>query len=235
LSSLAERLAEVRQRIEAAATQVGRSTSEIELIVVTKNHPAQLAMNLYELGVRDFGENRDQEAAPKAAELQRMLYQRPDAHSPNWHFVGQLQSNKVKSILSYTAVLHALDRISLLHELRKQLERLNRNLDCFVQMNLTDDVNRGGVQPENLLQFAEEVIQSDRINLLGIMAVADPRESPKAEFAKVLDARQKLLTVAPNAGKLSIGMSGDFEEAIRQGATHLRIGSAITQSAESSA
>ncbi|MEY3029466.1 MAG: hypothetical protein RL198_863 [Actinomycetota bacterium] len=232
MSSLAERLAEVRQRIEAAAAQAGRSSSEIQLIVVTKNHSPELVKSLYDLGARDFGENRDQEAGPKARELQTLLQASGEPDPAVWHFVGQLQSNKVKNVLSYASTLHSLDRASLLRELCKQLDRLDCKLECFIQLNLTDDSNRGGVEPKNLVQFAEAVLLCERVNLLGLMAVADPKQEPEREFARVVSAREVLLSISPTSDKLSIGMSGDFEQAIRQGATHLRIGSAITQSVD---
>jgi pyridoxal phosphate enzyme (YggS family) len=232
LNSLAERLAGVRQRISTAATEAGRDAAEIQLIVVTKNHSAATVLRLFELGVRDFGENRDQEAAPKAKALAELLSRETGAENPRWHFVGQLQTNKVRSVIGYAAVLHSLDRLSLVQELDKQLDRFGANLDCFIQLNLTENPDRGGVRPEDLAEFARVVSSAQRIKLLGLMAVADPRNAAKSDFSRVLLARDELLSVAPEANQLSIGMSGDFEEAIRCGATHLRIGSAITATAD---
>lgn len=235
MSSLAGRLAEVRHRIELAATAAGRSASEVKLVVVTKNHSVSTVLELYQHGARDFGENRDQEAAPKARELLAALAEFGAKESPTWHFVGQLQSNKVRSVLGYAAVLHSLDRISLLKELAKQLSRTNSRLSCFIQLNLTDNPDRGGVAPAQLIEFAELTEAEGSIQLLGLMAVADPRRHPESEFERVLRAREQLLTVSPTAHQLSIGMSGDFETAVRLGATHLRIGSAITDSGHSNA
>ncbi|MCX8529700.1 MAG: alanine racemase, partial [Rhodoluna sp.] len=144
--SLAERLGEAQERIANAASASGRSADEVKLIVVTKNHPTQLVFDLLDLGVRDFGENRDQEAAPKAAEVR-------DASSieHNWHFIGQLQSNKAKSVVSYASSIHSLDRQSLLDALGKATADRQSPLDVFIQLNLTDDPGRGGIQDANLL------------------------------------------------------------------------------------
>ncbi|MDE2386152.1 MAG: YggS family pyridoxal phosphate-dependent enzyme [Actinomycetales bacterium] len=222
-TTLAERYEGALSRIRGAAASAGRNQDELTLVVVTKNHPASLVLELLELGARDFGENRDQEAAPKAAEVRATS---PIAH--NWHFVGQLQSNKVKSVLDYATVLHSLDRDSLLTELIKQTERRETSLDVFIELNLTNDAGRGGILPENLLQFAEKVLGAERLNLLGVMGVAGLDADPAAEFERIRAASAQLQTMAPDARYISAGMSQDFELAIAHGATHLRIGTAIT-------
>jgi len=219
--TLAERYAQVLSNIDAAAQRSGRSGEEITLIVVSKNHPAETVLELAALGARDFGENRDQEASRKAAET-------ADRAQLNWHFVGQLQTNKVRSMLGYTAVLHSLDRPSLLAELTKRLDE--RELDCFIELNLTEDPGRGGVLPLDLEPLATQVLAEPRIRLRGLMAVAGLDREPAAEFERVLAAREQLLRLAPGAGELSIGMSADYEIAIEMGATHVRIGTAITGS-----
>jgi len=219
--SLAERYAQALSNIDAAAKRSGRSGGDITLIVVSKNHPAETVLELAALGACDFGENRDQEASRKAAEV-------ADKAQLNWHFVGQLQTNKVKSMLGYTAALHSLDRLSLLAELGKRLDE--RELDCFIELNLTDDPARGGVLPLDLGSLAAQVLAEPRIKLRGLMAVAGLDREPAAEFERVLAAREQLLRLAPAAGELSIGMSADYEIAIEMGATHVRIGTAITGS-----
>ena len=222
-TTLAERYAGALSRIRDAAASAGRNQSDLTLVVVTKNHPASLVLDLLELGARDFGENRDQEAAPKSAEVRALS---PIAH--NWHFVGQLQSNKVKSVLDYATVLHSLDRDSLLKELIKQTERREIGLDVFIELNLTDDSGRGGIMPQDLLPFAERVLAAQRLNLLGVMGVAGLNADPAAEFERIRTASAQLQTIAPDAKFISAGMSQDFELAIAHGATHLRIGTAIT-------
>lgn len=223
--ALAEALAAVRGRIEAAAKQASRNPADIELIVVTKTKPAQLVIDLIELGQHHFGENKDQEASQKAADVALAL---PRA-KPVWHFVGQLQSNKVKSVLNYAQVLHSLDRDSLLKELSKQLaNRPGQVLDAFIELNLTDDPGRGGVEPKNLLAFAERVLEVQQINLLGVMGVAGLDVDPNLEFERIARASAELRTLDAQAKYISAGMSADFEQAIGHGATHIRVGTAIT-------
>lgn len=223
MESLAERLTEAQQRISAAASGCGRQADDINLIVVTKNHPTQLVFDLLELGVRDFGENRDQEAAPKAAEVRAN-----STIEHRWHFIGQLQSNKVKSVVNYASSVHSLDRQSLLDSLGKATVEREQPLDVFIQLNLTDDEDRGGIQPSNLLSFAENVLMHPGLNLVGVMGVAALDNNLDRDFGAIRSASESLKTLKPDAALISAGMSEDFETAIAYGATHLRIGSAIT-------
>ncbi len=225
MSALAERLGEVNSRIANAANQHNRAVEDITLIVVTKNHPAELAVSLLELGQKNFGENKDQEASAKALKVREIAPQ----FQPIWHFVGQLQSNKAKSVLSYAAVLHSLDRESLLKELNKQLDRdEQKRLKVFIELNLTDDPNRGGLYPDKLSEFAEQVLASPRLDLLGVMGVASLDGPAEADFERIAKASQILQTISPDARFISAGMSADFEMAIGFGATHIRVGTAIT-------
>ena len=226
-STLAQRLESIHQRIDAAAKDAERSASEIELVIVTKNHGFELALELLRLGESQFGENKDQEASAKAQSVLENLDE--GLADPTWHFVGQLQSNKVKSMLGYSSVLHSLDRPSLLKELSKQLRNNpDKRLDVFIELNLTGDPNRGGLDPENLIEFAEQVLGVPQINLLGVMGVAGLDVDPRVDFERIQAASQRLRKVSSSARFISAGMSGDFEEAIGFGATHLRIGTAIT-------
>ena len=220
---LAERYRSVLERVEASCRVVGRPVSDVELVVVTKNHPAELVSELYDLGHRHFGENRDQEAGPKAKEL--LDGGRKEA---SWHFVGQLQSNKVRTVLNYATSIHSIDRPSLLKELRKQLSNRSQEIQGFIELNLTDDPGRGGVEPANLMELAEQVLEIPQIRLMGVMAVAGLGVDPRVDFEKTLHASEQLRGIAPSAYKLSMGMSEDFEVAIEMGATHIRVGSAIT-------
>ncbi|MEN9970564.1 MAG: hypothetical protein RLZZ229_772 [Actinomycetota bacterium] len=221
MSELGDRYFEVIERIDAAAVGAGRASSEVTLVVITKNHPAQLVLDLLELGAKDFGENRDQEAAPKAEQVRAT-----STVEHRWHFVGQLQSNKVKSALEYSSVLHSLDRESLLQALVKQ--QISKPLDVFIQLNLTDDPGRGGIEPKNLEGFAEKVLAAPNLNLIGVMGVAALDREPEVDFETIRNASQKLQVLAPGARFISAGMSGDFEKAIAFGATHVRVGTAIT-------
>jgi pyridoxal phosphate enzyme (YggS family) len=213
---LPDRLEAIRAQIVDAARQANRPAESITTIVVTKFHPASLVRELERLGVRDFGENRHQEAQAKSVELADL--------DINWHFIGQLQSKKAKQARLYAAAIHSLDRDSVIDALASNDEPL----DVFVQLNLTDDPGRGGVQPEMLELTVERVLATSGIRLLGVMAVAPVDVVPRAAFERVRLASERVLTLAPEARFISAGMSGDFAEAILEGATHLRIGSAIT-------
>jgi pyridoxal phosphate enzyme (YggS family) len=182
-----------------------------------------LVFDLLALGARDFGENRDQEAAPKAAEVRSSS---PIEH--RWHFIGQLQSNKVKSVVTYADSIHSLDRQSLLDSLGKATAERALPLDVFIQLNLTDDSGRGGIQPAALLPFAENVLAHPGLNLVGVMGVAALDNNLIRDFGAIRSASEMLQTLKPEASLISAGMSEDFETAIAYGATHLRIGSAIT-------
>ena len=218
MSTLADSLASVRGQITAECNRLGRS--EPLLIVVTKNHPAELARNLYDLGERNFGENRVQEGLPKSKELGK-----PDL---NWHLIGQLQTNKVRQALEFASSVHSLDRESLLAELAKRTAEREGSLEVFVQVNLTEDQGRGGIQPGELQSYADRVVSVPTLKLAGLMAVAPLEASPERDFETIAALSMELRKNHPNASGLSIGMSGDYIEALSFGATHLRIGTAIT-------
>jgi hypothetical protein len=225
MTALTDRLAAVNERIDSRLLSLGRSRSEVTLIVVTKNHPVDLAKELYGLGCRNFGENRDQEAGPKARELAELI---GDQDQPTWHFVGQLQSNKAKRVSEYADVVHSVDRASLLEALIRATEERAKPLYVFLQVNLTDDPNRGGVQPSELESFAESVLSANGLRLLGVMAVASLEGQEERDFALIRDLSETVRSFDPEAKYISAGMSGDFEMALTYGATHLRIGAAIT-------
>ena len=214
--TLEARVLEVQERIAAAARAASRDASEITTIVVTKFHPAELVRELYALGIRHVGENRHQEAVAKQAELPEL--------DLTWHFIGQLQSNKARAVAEYAHVIHSVDRPSLVSALANQ----DRKVDVFLEINLTDVPGRGGVLPVELESLCEAVLQVPVLNLRGVMAVAPVDEQPSRAFERVLEYADRVRAMAPGARDLSIGMSGDFEDAIALGATHLRIGTAIT-------
>jgi pyridoxal phosphate enzyme (YggS family) len=171
---------------------------------------------LADLGVRDIGENRHQDAAPKAAELTDL--------DLTWHFIGQLQSNKVRAVLDYASVIQSIDRASIV----AAIATTGKSVDAFIQLNLTADPRRGGVVAADLDALVEDVLAVPSIRLRGLMAVAPLDEEPRRAFEMVRKASDRMLAQAPLASALSMGMSGDFREAILEGATHLRIGTAIT-------
>jgi pyridoxal phosphate enzyme (YggS family) len=223
MDSLEQRYQGIRERILEAAKAANRDLDDITLVTVTKNHPAQLVLDLLDLGARDFGENRDQEAAPKAESVSNSS----DLEF-NWHFIGQLQSNKVRSVLGYANYLHSLDRVSLLAELEKRVTDYQGTLGVFIQVNLTTDLNRGGIEPDAIEEFASRVLKTPKLRLMGLMGVGGLDVEPEREFERLANLSDALQLVSPGSRFLSMGMSNDFEKAIKYGATHLRIGSAIT-------
>jgi PLP dependent protein len=220
VSELSDRVDEVAAGVSDAIRAAGRAENEVTLIVVTKFHPASLVRELHALGLRDFGENRHQEAREKAAELADL--------DLSWHFVGQLQTKKARQVREYASVVHSVDRPELAAKLAVQPDDGAHPLDVFVQVNLTDDPERGGVRPDDAAALAEEVAALDSLNLLGVMAVAPLDEEPRRAFARLRAVSEQVRGVVPEAAAISAGMSHDYREALAEGATHLRIGTAIT-------
>lgn len=224
IPDLPSRLATVRDGIADAARSAGRPVADITTVVVTKFQPVSLVHELLELGVRDFGESRHQEAQVKAAEL---------AGSPaTWHFVGQVQGKKARQVRAYSSVIHSVDRESLVTALgtppNAESADASVTVDCFVQVNLTDDPARGGVSIPDLAPLVEKVLGTPGLTLLGLMAVAPLGTEPRRSFALVAELGAQMRSMAPEARYLSMGMSQDYAAAIAEGATHLRIGTAIT-------
>lgn len=216
-AEIARNLATISERIANAANKVNRSPSEIKLIVVTKTFPIADLNLLYELGVRDFGENRDQEANQKVPQLPNDI---------NWHFQGQIQSNKLKSITSWASYIHSVDQFKY----AKMISEFagDRKKSIFLQVSL-DAIpeSRGGVDPAKLHQLASDISHLPNLNLMGLMAVAPLEENTDQAFARVSKYHKQFMEHFPEAKNLSAGMSGDYESAIAHGATHLRIGSSI--------
>jgi PLP dependent protein len=218
-SALADRLADVDARIADAARAAHRDAGEITRIVVTKFHPAGLVRELYDLGVRDVGENRQQELTAKTGEL-------ADLDGLRWHFIGQAQTNKARAVRAAASVVHSVDRDRLADALDAATGA--GALDVLLQVNLTDDPGRGGVEPTAIGALAEHVAGLAGLRVRGVMAVAPLDENPGQAFARLRSAADAVRAVVPDATWISAGMTGDFPEAIAMGATHLRIGSAIT-------
>jgi pyridoxal phosphate enzyme (YggS family) len=208
----------------------------VALVAVTKFRPASDVLHLLRLGQRVFGENRDQEASAKAAEVAaQSASEFADTASdpkPEWHFIGQLQTNKVKSVVSYADVVESVDRLALVAALDKAAVRAERRISCFVQVNLDaeaarDGSGRGGAHPDEVLGIADEVAGSAALALSGLMAVAPLGAPPTPAFERLAALAAELRGIHPDAVSLSAGMSGDLEAAVAAGATHVRIGSAL--------
>jgi PLP dependent protein len=218
-AELAAGLAQVEERIAAACRGAGRARDEVHLVVVTKTFPASDVRLLAALGITDVGENRDQEAAPKAEECADLPL--------TWHFVGRLQSNKARSVASYASVVHSVDRPSLVSALSGGAARAGRVVGALVQVSLDGDRARGGVPVDGLLDLCRAVDAAEHLDLRGVMAVAPLGEDATAAFARLAAAAGAVRQELPQASWVSAGMSEDLEAAVGAGATHLRVGSAI--------
>lgn len=221
MDALASRLATVDEQIVDAARRAGRDPNAITRIVVTKFHSTAVVKRLYELGVRDVGENRQQELSAKTAELAGLVDLR-------WHFVGQAQTKKARAIRASASVVHSVDRDRIADALDGAAEPGDGALDVLLQVNLTDDPDRGGTAPEGIEALAAHVAGCATLRLRGVMAVAPLGEQAAAAFERLAEYARQVRAVVPAASWISAGMSADFAEAITCGATHLRIGSAIT-------
>ncbi|GAP47177.1 YggS family pyridoxal phosphate-dependent enzyme [Streptomyces azureus] len=224
---LAANLAKVERRIADACAAAGRGRDEVTLIVVTKTYPATDVRILSELGVRHVAENRDQDAAPKAAACADLPL--------TWHFVGQLQTNKVRSVAGYAAFVQSVDRSKLVTALSKEAVRAGRELGCLIQVALDAGESargeRGGVAPAGIEELADLVAEAPGLRLGGLMTVApltgEYAGREQAAFGRLMDLSTDLRRSHPAATMVSAGMSADLEQAVAAGATHVRVGSAV--------
>ena len=218
---LAANLDTVRGRIAAACGAAGREVDAVRLVVVTKFFPASDVRLLADLGVTDVGENRHQEAQDKAAECADL--------GLTWHFIGGLQSNKAAAVTSYADVIESVDRAKLVGPLAKGAHQRSREVDVLLQVSLDppDHPGRAGADADALPGLARAVEDAGLLRLRGLMAVAPLGEDPRPAFERLAKIHQDLLVEHPDASWLSAGMSGDLEQAIHAGATHVRVGSAV--------
>ena len=220
-AELAANLAAVQDRIAEACAASGRATAEVQLIAVTKTFPVPDIMILHELGVDDVGENKDQEAAPKATACAAA------GLALRWHFVGQLQVNKAASVASYAYMVHSVDRLRLVEALGRRAVAAGRQLRCLVQVSLDAEAGRGGADPGQVAGLADSIAGRDGLELAGVMAVAPLGQPARPAYARLLEIAETVRAAHPAAQVISAGMSGDLGEAIAEGATHVRIGTAL--------
>ncbi|MCW2937299.1 MAG: alanine racemase domain protein [Actinomycetia bacterium] len=216
---LAANLADVRGRIAVACVASGRDPGDVTLVAVTKNFPAADVRLLAGLGVTEVAENRDQEAGPKAAECADLPL--------TWHFVGQLQTNKARSVASYAAVVESVDRSRLVRALSQAAVAAGRELSCLIQVGLGEGQGRGGASPAEVPALATAIAAAPALELGGIMAVAPLGADPGPAFTRLAAIAATVRAEHPGAVILSAGMSGDLEQAIACGATHVRVGTAL--------
>jgi pyridoxal phosphate enzyme (YggS family) len=214
-------LARVRERIGTASADAGRAADDVRLVVVTKFFPASDVRILAELGVTDVGENRHQEAEAKATECADL--------GLTWHFIGGLQSNKAAAVAAYSSVVESVYRRKLVGPLSRGAHQRSHPVDVLLQVSLdpAGREGRSGAEPGELAELAAAVDEASMLTMRGLMAVAPLGEDPGSAFGRLADIRTEFLTHHPSASWLSAGMSADLEPAIRVGATHVRVGSAV--------
>ena len=218
----AENVAAVRSRIASAAQRAGRDLTHVTLVAVSKAQPIEAVRAVYALGVKDFGENYPQEALPKIEALQR--------ESPDWHFIGQVQSNKTRPIATHFSWVHSIDRIAVARRLSQQRPYHAAPLQICLQVKLATEPGKAGVTPDELQALAGEVSRLERLKLRGLMCLPPPSDDAirqRSVFRRLRELRDELNAAGHALDVLSMGMSGDFEAAIAEGATHVRIGTAI--------
>jgi len=217
---LEDNYAAVQKKIAEAAIRAGRNTEEVKLIAVTKTVNLATVKRAATLGIRDFGENRVQDAAEKVAALPEL----------NWHFIGHLQSNKVKEVIPHYGLIHSLDRLSLAGALQKGADRSDLTVEALVQVNVSGEESKFGLEPRELVAFLDQVKIYDRLILKGLMTMApfvDDPEETRIYFRRLRELRDRCRENHENLMELSMGMTNDYEVAVEEGATMVRIGSAI--------
>jgi len=214
---LAAALSAVQQRVRDACAAAGRDPRDVTLVAVSKTRPASDVAVLRDLGLRDFGESRDQEAALKAAEVPGV----------RWHFVGRLQSNKAARVVRYVDVVHSVDRTGLVAALAGAAARAERRLDVLLQVSLDGDPARAGAPVEQVPALADEVAAAASLRLAGVMAVPPLDADPAAAFDVLVALAARLRDDHPTATGISAGMSSDLEQAVAAGATMVRVGTAL--------
>lgn len=212
-------LKKVKEKINTAAKGVNKNPDQIQLVAVSKTMPPETIKAVYDEGQLIFGENYVQEFLKKQELFPQI----------KWHFIGQLQSNKVKYIVNKISMLHSLDRLSLLSEIGKRYQAANSSLDALIQVNIGSEIQKGGVNPEDLFKFMDSAMNTEGVNLSGLMCI-HPFEEPeecRKYFVKMFELFQKAKDRGYPMKHLSMGMSSDYTQAIEEGSTMVRVGSAI--------
>ncbi|WP_103107661.1 YggS family pyridoxal phosphate-dependent enzyme [Brevibacillus reuszeri] len=224
--AIKDRLQAIEERIQAACDRAGRKREEVKIIAVTKYIDAQAIGDLLDVGVMDIGENRVQDALPKH-----------ELHGDRgtWHFIGHLQTNKAKEVVGRFPYIHSLDRVSLAQELNKRGEALDTVVNCFLQVNISGEETKFGLSPNDVLAFLRETSNMKHIKIIGLMTMApvvDNQEEARQVFRGLYEWKERINEWAfPHAHieELSMGMSSDFEVAIEEGATYIRLGSVLVK------
>ncbi len=229
---IAPRLAHVRERIASAATRGGRSPEAITLVAVSKGHPAEAVVAAYELGVRDFGENRVEEAEPKMARVEELLGEAARQDPPRWHLIGHIQSRKAARAIGPYVLIHSVDRLKIARRLNRFAQDARRVQPILLEVNVSGEETKFGFSPTEIVNAVGEIATLEYLRIQGLMTMAplvqDPEEV-RPVFAALRSLRDRLALLYPELQwhHLSMGMTNDFEVAIEEGATIVRIGTAI--------
>jgi pyridoxal phosphate enzyme (YggS family) len=220
--TIRDRLKNVLERMEKAAKKSGRSLNEITLVAVTKNFPSSVVREAYKLGLRNFGENRAQELKEKFEDLQDLPI--------TWHFIGRIQTNKVKYFVPIASYVHSVWREEELKEIEKRASKIGKTIKVFIEVNISGEETKAGVRPDEIEPLLEKAMGMKHIQVIGLMTMAPFVENPEEVrwiFRKLREIRDEIAKKYPQVKELSMGMSNDFEVAIEEGATFVRIGTAI--------
>ena len=220
-----ENIEKIREIIKKSAEKVGRKSEDIILLGASKTQPVEKIIEAYKAGLKYFGENKVQEGIKKIEQL-KPLY--PDIH---WHFIGGLQTNKAKYAVRYYELIHSLDRKSLADEIDKRAKKIGKIQECLIEVNIGDEESKYGVKIEDLEELYEYCLSKENIKIKGLMCIppySEDKEQSRKYFAKLRELKEKLEEkYRIKLPHLSMGMSDDFDVAIEEGATIVRVGSAI--------
>ncbi|MEW6510453.1 MAG: YggS family pyridoxal phosphate-dependent enzyme [Bacteroidota bacterium] len=222
---ISERIDAIRQRIDFACRRAGRSAADVTLIAVTKTLPAEAVRETVAAGTADVGENYVQELLAKRRQLEDVAIR--------WHFVGHLQSNKVRQIAEWIHLIHAVDSAGLFREIDRRAERAGRVIDCLIEVNTTGEGSKFGVRPDDVTMLVREAASCSHVRIAGLMTIGPFLPNPEGSrpmFRRLRELRDEIRAMGQSnvtMQHLSMGMTGDFEVAIEEGATLLRIGTAI--------
>lgn len=219
-----EHLTQIRQNIDMACRRAGRGTEEVGLIAVSKTKPLSMLQEAYEAGVRDFGENKVQELAEKYEALPKDI---------RWHMIGHLQRNKVKYLVGKVYLIHSVDSLRLAQEIQKEAEKKQTEVNILLEVNVAGEESKFGSSREETLRLVKEIALLPSVHIQGLMTVAPYVEDPEENRVIFADLRQLAVDIKQenidnvNMHVLSMGMTGDYQVAVEEGATYVRVGTGI--------
>ncbi len=224
MSAVQENYKDVEKRVAAACDRAGRSRKEVTLIAVSKTKPVEMVRDLMDIGVKDFGENHAQEVVAKTEAITEPL---------NWHFIGHLQRNKVKYVVGRACLIHSVSSLRLAEEIQKEALKKNLVMPVLIEVNIADEETKSGISEEEALALVRQASELPNLKIRGLMAIAPPVDDPEEnrgyfrQMRELRDTIEAMKLPGVEMTELSMGMTGDFEVAIEEGATMVRVGTAI--------